>query len=381
MASLVFIGHEASLTGAPYTQLYILQWLRANTQHTVDLVLLRGGALVSSFEKVANVHIIYEHLSSPTIAQRVVRRVEHITNARIRTTLRKIRKKNPALIFANTALTLEYATQLKQQLNIPLIINVHELYTTFFYCDVNIFGENIKKIDFFVPGSQAVKYLYQSLFNVPESKTQVVYDFTDDKLNGVSTGSEVRARFGIPQNGKIIGAIGSLGWRKGHDLFLQIAHYITHVGDDNTYFVWVGGNMDSIEFKEILIDVRLMGLETRVFFVGAQKDLRGFYEAFDVFLLTSREDPFPLVCIEAAMSGCPIICFESGGGMPEFVREDAGYVVPYGNTREMGDKAIYLLSNEFNRKELGEVGQNRATNNHTIRTIGPQMNSIINKFL
>jgi glycosyltransferase involved in cell wall biosynthesis len=304
-----------------------------------------------------------------------------LTNARVRKTLSKVQKAKPVLIFANTALTLEYAAQLKEQLNVPLIINMHELDTMFFYCDVNAFGKDMEKIDFFLPASQAVKKLYQSKFGVPDSKTEVVYDFTNDKLNGVSTGAEVRAKFGIPANGRIIGAVGSLGWRKGPDLFLQIAHYLTQSGNDELYFMWVGCNTESIPYKEIEHDVRLMGLGKRVFFIGSQKDVSGFYEAFDVFLLTSREDPFPLVCMEAAMSGCPIMCFADGGGMPEFVRDDAGFVVPYCDTKAMGDKALYLIHNEVERKKMGQVAQQRAVNNHTIRTIGPQVNAVIDKFL
>ena len=43
------------------------------------------------------------------------------------------------------------------------------------------------------------------------------------------------------------------------------------------------------------------------------------------FLLTSRQDPFPLVMIEAALLGKPIVSFPSGG-VSEFVKEGMGIV-------------------------------------------------------
>jgi glycosyltransferase involved in cell wall biosynthesis len=100
----------------------------------------------------------------------------------------------------------------------------------------------------------------------------------------------------------VIGAISSLVWRKGADIFVQVARIILETAPD-TYFIWVGGSPDSYEYKEMVRDIPLMGLGHHVLFVGGKSDLKGHYESFDVFLLTSREDPFPLVCLEAVILG------------------------------------------------------------------------------
>ena len=41
-----------------------------------------------------------------------------------------------------------------------------------------------------------------------------------------------------------------------------------------------------------------------------------------------EEDPYTLVCLEAAALEKPYVCFEGAGGSPEFVEEDCGFVVP-----------------------------------------------------
>jgi glycosyltransferase involved in cell wall biosynthesis len=46
-------------------------------------------------------------------------------------------------------------------------------------------------------------------------------------------------------------------------------------------------------------------------------------------LLPSREDPYPVVVLEAAAEKIPTVCFENSGGAPEFVCPDAGTVAPY----------------------------------------------------
>ncbi|MVN78992.1 glycosyltransferase [Hymenobacter sp. HMF4947] len=381
MASLVFIGHEASLTGAPYAQLYLLQWLRTHTPHAVELILLRGGPLLPEFEKVATVHIVHKYEPTLSLGKRIIRKVESLANVHIKGIFKNLAKKKPVLIFANAALTLALAVEVKHYLKVPLLISVHELESTFFYIDANTFAKHAKEIDFFIPCSRAVKEFYQTFCTIPESQTRVVYDFAGVRLADVSTAASIRQEYNIPPEAKLVGAVGSLGWRKGTDLFLRVAQHFKEQGEANVFFIWAGGKEKSPEYQEVMHDIRLMGLSEQVRFVGTKTDLRGFYEAFDVFLLTAREDPFPLVCMEAALSGSPVICFAEAGGMPEFVRQDAGFVVPYADTQAMSEKTSYLLAHADVRQAMGRVAQQRAESEHTIDVIGPQMYALMQPFL
>ena len=55
-----------------------------------------------------------------------------------------------------------------------------------------------------------------------------------------------------------------------------------------------------------------------------------------MFLLTSREDPFPSVVLEAMSAGVPCVAFEESGGVPDLLREyGAGCSVPLGDAAEM----------------------------------------------
>ena len=79
------------------------------------------------------------------------------------------------------------------------------------------------------------------------------------------------------------------------------------------------------------------GLAAHVTFLGPKPNPRDWFRAGDVFLLPSREDPFPLVCLEAAEAGMPVVCFAEAGGMPDFVEDDAGFVVPYLDVEAMAE--------------------------------------------
>ena len=61
--------------------------------------------------------------------------------------------------------------------------------------------------------------------------------------------------------------------------------------------------------------------------------------------MCSREDPFPLVNIEAGIFGTPIIGFADSGGTEELLKDEAGILVPYGDYRAMAKNIIELKKN------------------------------------
>ena len=381
MASLILIGHEASLTGAPYTQLYLMQWLRNNTSHTIELILIEGGPLVPEFEKVATVYILRKFSVYPSLGQRFLRKIDAMLGWHQRAIYSRVIKTNPQLIIANSILSLSFAVEVKEQLQIPLLLHLHELESPFFHISKEIYIQNAQSVDFFIACSEAVRKYHQELCKLPKQRITTIYSFFGPRPYDDSTAAEVRTEFGIPADASLIGAVGSQGWGKGTDWFLRVAQELLANPTKPIYFMWLGGNASSRDYKEFQYDLNLLGLDKQILCVTSRKHIRGFYQAFDVLLLTSRIDSFPLVCLEAAMQGCPTICFAQAGGMPEFVREDAGFVVPYGDTSAMTAKISYLLTHDDERQHMGQVGRRRVAEQHTIEVAGPQFQKVIQQFI
>jgi glycosyltransferase involved in cell wall biosynthesis len=67
--------------------------------------------------------------------------------------------------------------------------------------------------------------------------------------------------------------------------------------------------------------------------------------------------------------------------MPEFVRDDAGAVVPYLDDARMAAETLRLLRDDALKTKMGEVGQQRVRQEHTIATIGPAMYAVMQRFL
>ena len=123
----------------------------------------------------------------------------------------------------------------------------------------------------------------------------------------------MRRSLGLGGDEVVVGAIGTVDWRKGADLFIQVAARVRHALPDRPVrFVWIGGAPEEAMYP-YRFDVTTLGLDGQLTFVGEVADVPAWIGALDLFCLTSREDPFPLVCLEAGSLGVPVISFANGG--------------------------------------------------------------------
>ena len=98
MKSIIFIGHEASLTGAPFTQLYLIRWIKENTSYKVFLVLLNGGPLEQEFHKVADeVYIMWGDNQQNILPVRIAFKSSFLMSRRREVLLQRIKRIMEAL--------------------------------------------------------------------------------------------------------------------------------------------------------------------------------------------------------------------------------------------------------------------------------------------
>lgn len=111
--------------------------------------------------------------------------------------------------------------------------------------------------------------------------------------------------------------------RKGLPLVLEA---LRQLGDKRVKLWVVGGEADLVAFWQGR--AREMGLEEQARFLGMQRDVRPFLWGADAFVFPSSYEVFPLVSLEAAAAGLPLIVTPLYG-VEEFMRDgETGFVVP-----------------------------------------------------
>lgn len=376
MKKILFITHNTSPTGAPYVLLLLLEWLKSNgKQFQSDIVFLGGGDLKKDFISVTDMSFDITELYKKTFDQKIASLLtKKITKKDIRKEafIKKIASQKYDVIYANTIASVPFAVELKKMaVNEPKIIaHIHEL-NTIIKEYLSTFNEYIPHIEQFISVSNLVKQNLETNWNVKASQNTLVYEFSDKVI---SQGAfEVK---NPSENVLQVGASGLVHWRKGDDLFIQVANYInTYHPEIKIKFTWVG--QLSVNQKTIIeADLEKANLTETVSFVGEQKHPEDYFKNFDVFLMTSREDPFPLVCIEVGRMGIPIICFQNATGTAEIIEDKGGFVVPYLDCVAMAEKLIQYYNNKNLRLEHGNYNKN-SFSNFTSNEIAPKIQECI----
>lgn len=360
-SAILFISHEATRTGAP---IFLLNLIRFVTTHleTKAIILLRvGGDLEQEFKKLGSVI----RLENP--------------NKLDGTVLSILRNNNIKLVYSNTITNGAIQSQLRS-LDCPVVCHVHELP---FSIETAFGSDNLdwirKTTSLFLAGSQAVANGLSYQRGVPSDKIVVAYPFIDIQKNLDLANGTTPIR-DIPSSSVVIGACGTLTWRKSPEVFLQVAQSVLRIVDQPVAFVWVGGTPLQNDYARLSYDTKTMGIEKNIFFTGNVPSHIQYLAQFDIFVLPSREDPFPLVVLDAATLGKPTVCFDKAGGAPEFVETDAGIIVPYLDIESMSDAIVTLINDIDLRKKMGARAREKAAG-YDISTGGMKILDIIQKAL
>lgn len=180
----------------------------------------------------------------------------------------------------------------------------------------------------------------------------------------------------------VVGGSGQETWRKGKDLFVQLATLLRRRHSSRSFwFVWVGHPGDEEERRQLKHDTEKAGVADVFCWTGEVSNALDYFTCFDAFALVSREDPFPLVCLEAALLEKPILCFSGAGGTYELVEDDSGFVVPYLDLNAMADKLLLLGENEELRRKMGACGAAKVRERFSLNVMAPRLHRLIDSLL
>lgn len=265
---------------------------------------------------------------------------------------------------------------LLEPLGLPFALYVHELETSIrIYTRPDDLAYELTRTSHVFCGSEAVRQNLIAHHGLTSGNTSVLNSLMHTqtlltKLAAVDRRA-VRHRLGIPADAVVVGGCGNAEWRKGVDLFLLVARQVLITHPD-TYFVWVGVHESGEEGQRLRYDLDRMGIASRVRLLPPGGDYVDYVACFDLFTLTSREDPYPLVILEAGLNRNPVLCFGQSGGSPDYVGTDTGCLIPYLDLSAMAGAIGRLADDGAERSRLGTIFYERAMR-HDVAVLVPQL--------
>lgn len=386
---ILFISHEASLSGAPILVLNLLKKIKQDRKnYSIDVLLIRGGDLYEEFVQLAeNVFIGKPQTYEPSFIKRNAKRLINVLAKKkanenpIDSVTSKLLLNQYDLVYSNTIGTLSWSLPFFKN-NIPTILAVHEL--TFAIESTyrkEFVVENINNTSQIIAGSKAVADNLIATFGADANKIKIIHSFVDTVLDIKKDKEILRKDLNIDKNDLIIGIASSQELRKGTDLIPLLVQKLKQKTNLNFKFINLGGTSASPYVRCTKIDAEKLGITDDLIFVEHNKTPNDYINLYDVFLLMSREDPFPLVMLTAAKLKKPIIAFEQSGGAVEFLENGYGVLTPYLDLDAMATEIIKLLQNEHLRLDYGNKIHEKLEQDYSEKKLTSKIYETINDLL
>lgn len=345
---LLFVGHDGIQAGSEVVLLEVIKWFYNHTDRKIKTLLLSPGPLASQYAKYSDCYVLPEY------------QVDSAED------LSSFLNADFEFCYINTVVAGCLFTMLEEsgiQLSGSVITHVHEM--------EKVIRENESSFELlkahtshYISASPASSRDLAEHFGVDPSDISTVPAFIRIiDPEGVRRGElrqKTRDELGLPESAYVVAGCGTVYWRKGPDIFLDSAKALCPENPE-LHFVWIGPGPDLDETTASIPD----DLKDRIHFVGSKDHASELLACADLFFLSSREDPFPLVVMEAAQHGVPSLCFDEATGITDFIQGDAGYIIPKIDTNDAIEALRSILSDRADVSLKGQQARARVLEQYT----------------
>lgn len=190
----------------------------------------------------------------------------------------------------------------------------------------------------------------------------------------------IRAGLEVPPEARIVGNVAHLRKQKGHEVWLETARDVVAELPE-TFFIVVGREKETGYQDELERRAATLGIADNVRFVGFQPDPYPYLASFDIFLMASEFEGFPISLVEAMAMGRPVVATDVGGVTEALGPERAGLTAPAGDHRSLAAHVIALLGDEKARLQLGTRAKNRVSTEFTIEHMVERVEGLYDELL
>jgi glycosyltransferase involved in cell wall biosynthesis len=348
-----------------------LKWARSNRPECrFDILYLSDGPVRHMLEKLENVDEVV-HLK-PKL-HRYIHRFESRFHKK---NIQRIISKSDA-VYCNTIVSLKWLESfldpvaIKKNLLPPITVHVRELGYWLVKSGVTQRTFDFLPVRAIADSSLTAKGL-TSRFTI--NNCSIIDEYCDtEEVRKWKGADQIRAELGVAKSRKIVGMSGTVEWRKGPDIFIWVARQLAELMEEPPLFVWVGGFPDPLSEYQVNSEIKRLGMESMVVFMGSRENPYPYYASMDVFMLTSREEPFGAVCLEAAALGIPSLCQKGCAGAESFIGKDVGIVVESSALDSLSLSLKSLLENDERRFSLGRKAEQECMNSHALDVLLPRL--------
>ena len=300
------------------------------------------------------------------------------TLPRVLRLVHKIRRDNIALVYTNTATVFEGALAARL-VGVPHIWHIHEVMAPKHLKPLMFSLEQIgrwinKWSDRIIFESNTSRLLGEKW--IDPQKTLTVYNSVRFNDKGPLDRKNSCMKFGLRDNQTVISWIGRLSERKNPMMLLKAIQEMKHA--KNVQFLIVGEGPLEQSVRNM---IQQLDIESHCKIVPFQNDVRPVLAASDIFVLTSYEESFGLVLVEAGFFELPVVSTKTQGPNEIVVDHRTGYLVDVNDSLALAEKLDYLITHPGERKQMGLAGASRVRDYFTPEANTKKIEQVIDQLI
>jgi glycosyltransferase involved in cell wall biosynthesis len=183
-----------------------------------------------------------------------------------------------------------------------------------------------------------------------------------------------RQGLGIQRNSLAVGTVGRLAIEKGQRYFVQAAERV-HRGMPEVRFLIVGDGELEQELRE---EVRALGLDGIVLFLGRRSQIEYTLAALDLYVQPSLWEGMPTSVMEAMASGLAVVATDIPGHAMLIHDGEDGWLVPARDPEGMAEAILHALKHPERMAEMAQQAR-RVVSQYDIVPIAAQYETLYKK--
>lgn len=244
--------------------------------------------------------------------------------------------------------------------SVPWVCSVHDIYSKSWSgkWTLPLFNLVWRRADVLLAISHGVKDWLVKERRVPPRKVTVIH-YGIDLEQFAQPNASLRRTWGLCGRA-IVGSIGRLEPRKGHDILIRAMPSILQQVPNASLLI---AGHDPWEYgRNLQALIEALGFKEQVRLVGFQSDVPSFLHALDVFAFASRSEGFGQVVIEAIAAGRPVVTSKIPPLTEIVVDGEMGLLAEVDNSQAFADAITWLLTHPEESQQMGRKGQKLVRN-------------------
>ena len=237
----------------------------------------------------------------------------------------------------------------------------------------SMLGRRVRRV---VTVSKAIAAEWGAL-GIPQDRIRWIHNGVDvERFRPRNDSAEQRRRFGLPQDGILIGSVGRLDALKNYQTAIEALALIPKAPVCRLALLGEG-----VEGANLKRRAEELGVADRVFLLGRRSDPENFLAALDIFVLPSKTEGMSNVVLEAMASGLAVVCADLPSHREVLEEGKEGLLVLPCTAENLAAALTRLVAEPAQRRPIAEAAREKIVREFSLERMVTNYEKLYAEFL